>query len=118
MKSVLPQTLQEAIEYFSDADVTFGFMVKLRWPLSVTCPRCGDATPRFIQTRKIWECRKCKEKKQFSVKVGTIFEDSALPLNKWLTAIWLIANAKNGVSSYESHRALGVTQKTGWFMIE
>ncbi|MDX1951173.1 MAG: IS1595 family transposase [Verrucomicrobiota bacterium] len=118
MKSESPQTLQEAIEYFDNAEITFNFMVKLRWPNGACCPRCGDNNPRFIQTRKIWECRKCKEKKQFSVKVGTIFEDSALPLNKWLTAIWLIANAKNGVSSYEIHRALGVTQKTGWFMLQ
>jgi len=118
MKSELPQTLQEAIEYFADKDTTFNFMAKLRWPNGVCCPRCGDTTPRFIQTRKIWECRKCQTRKQFSVKVGTIFEDSALPLNKWLTAIWLITNAKNGVSSYEVHRALGVTQKTGWFMLQ
>lgn len=118
MKSEFPQTLQEAIEYFADADTTLSFMVKLRWPGGVCCPRCGDKTPRFIKTRKIWECRTCKEKKQFSVKVGTIFEDSALPLNKWLIATWMIANAKNGISSYEIHRALGVTQKTGWFMLQ
>lgn len=93
-------------------------MVKLRWPNGVQCPRCGDKTPRFVATRKIWECRECKEKKQFSVRVGTILEDSALPLDKWICAIWMIANAKNGVSSYEIHRSLGVTQKTGWFMLQ
>lgn len=118
MNTDLPQTLQEAIEYFSNKDTTFNFMVKLRWPSGVCCPRCGDNTPRFIATRKIWECRNCKEKKQFSVKLGTIFEDSPLPLSKWFTAIWLITNAKNGISSYEIHRALGVTQKTGWFMLQ
>jgi hypothetical protein len=118
MNSELPQTLQEAIEYFADADTTFNFMVKLRWPNGVSCPRCGEGNPRFISTRKIWECRKCKQRKQFSVKVGTIFEDSALPLNKWLTAVWMIVNAKNGISSCEIMRSLGVTQKTGWFMLQ
>jgi transposase-like protein len=117
MTNELPTTLQEAIRYFADPKVTFDFMIKLRWPNGVECPRCGDKTPRFISTRNIWECRRCKEKKQFSVKVGTIFEASALSLDKWLCAIWMIANAKNGISSYEVHRSLGVTQKTGWFML-
>jgi transposase-like protein len=81
----------------------------------VTCPRCGADRPSFLSTRYQWTCRECK--KQFSVKIGTIFEDSPLGFDKWLPAIWLLANAKNGISSYELARALGVTQKTGWFML-
>ena len=81
----------------------------------MTCPRCGGERPSFISTRHQWTCRECK--KQFSIKIGTIFEDSPLGLDKWLPAIWLLANAKNGISSYELARALGVTQKTGWFML-
>jgi len=108
----------EAIRHFSENDNAFNFMVQIRWPEGVHCPRCGTANVRLIPSRQTWECKCCKVKKQFSVRVGTIFEDSPLPLNKWLAAIWLIANAKNGISSYEIHRALGVTQKTGWFMLQ
>jgi len=93
-------------------------MVKLRWPDKVKCPRCQSEDISFISTRKIWKCKCCTEKGQFSVRVGTIIEDSALPLDKWLVAIWMIANDKNGVSSYEVHRAIGVTQKTAWFMLQ
>lgn len=118
MKNVdFPQTLIEAVSYFADPQVAFDFMVKLRWPNGVRCPRCNSDKHTFISTRKTWECKCCTEKKQFSVKTGTIFEESPLPLHKWLATIWLIANAKNGVSSYEVHRAIGVTQKTGWFML-
>jgi len=92
-------------------------MKRLRWPSGVCCPYCGTDKVAFISTRKIWQCSKCTKKRQFSVKVGTIFEDSQLPLAKCFCAMWLIANAKNGISSYEIHRALGVTQKTGWFML-
>jgi len=113
-----PETLMEAIRYFSGPDVCLGFVVSLRWPDGVvTCPTCGRDDVRFIPTRRIWECRSKHPKRQFSVKVGTIFEDSPIGLDKWLAAIWLIANAKNGVSSYEVHRAIGVTQKTAWFML-
>src|SRR3984957_18966230 len=117
MNPEFPQTLVEAIRHFADPQVTFDFMVKLRWPNKVKCPRCQSEDVSFISTRKIWKCKCCQEKSQFSVRVGTIFEDSALPLDKWLVAIWLIANAKNGVSSYEVARALGVTQKSAWFML-
>lgn len=113
-----PSTLLQAIRYFADPAVTFKFMVELRWPEGVKCPRCQSANVGFIATRKTWECKCCMEKKQFSVRTGTIFEDSPLPLDKWLATIWLIANAKNGISSYEVHRAIGVTQKTGWFMLQ
>ena len=113
-----PETLVEAIRYFSDPDVCLDFMVSLRWPDgNVTCPTCGRDDARFIPTRRIWECRSTHAKRQFSVKVGTIFEDSPIGLDKWLTTIWLIANAKNGVSSYEVARSIGVTQKTAWFML-
>jgi transposase-like protein len=113
-----PKTLIEAIRYFSDADVCLDFVARLRWPGgNVTCPTCGRDDVRYIATRRLWECKDKHQRRQFSVKVGTIFEDSPIGLDKWLAAIWMIANAKNGVSSYEMHRALGVTQKTAWFML-
>jgi transposase-like protein len=113
-----PKTLLEAIRYFSDPEVCQDFMVSLRWPDgTVRCPTCGRDDVRYIATRRLWECKDKHPKRQFSVKVGTIFEDSPIGLDKWLAAIWMIANAKNGVSSYEVSRALGVTQKTAWFML-
>ena len=113
-----PETLIEAIRYFSNPDVCLSFMVQLRWPDGVVrCPTCGSNGVSFISTRKVWTCREDHERKQFSIKVGTIFEDSPIGLDKWLAAMWMIANAKNGVSSYEIPRALGVTQKTAWFML-
>jgi len=107
----------EAIEYFADPDVSFRFMCSVLWPSGeTTCPRCGSANVGFIKTRRMFQCKGCTPQKQFSVKVGTIFEDSPIPLNKWLTAIWLIANCKNGISSHELARDLKVTQKTAWYM--
>lgn len=108
------QTLQDAILYFSSPDVCVEFLAKMRWENGVTCPYCANQKVSFIKTRRIWQCLTCK--KQFSVKVGTIFEDSAIPLQKWLPALWMVVNDKNGISSYEAARALGVTQKTAWFM--
>ena len=110
----LPETLTEAIRFFADADVCLAFVAKLRWPNGVACPRCGAGETSFLSTRKLWKCKGCK--KQFSVKVGTIFEDSPIGLDKWLPALWMVVNCKNGISSYEMARALGVTQKTAWFM--
>ena len=110
-----PTTLREAILYFADQDRALDFIVQLRWPNGVVCPRCGGESPSFLSTRRIWKCRECRQ--QFSAKVGTIFEDSPLGWEKWLPALWLLANAKNGISSYEVARALGVTQKTAWFML-
>jgi len=110
----LPETLIEAIKFFDDADVALAFVAKLRWPGGVTCPRCGAGDPGFLSTRRLWKCKGCK--KQFSVKVGTIFEDSPIGLDKWLPALWMVINCKNGISSYEMARDLGVTQKTAWFM--
>ena len=94
-------------------------MKSVRWPGGkVSCPRCGCDEVSFISTRKLWTCKKCETKKQFTIRVGTILEDSAIKFDKWICAFWLIANAKNGISSYEIGRALGVTQKTGWFMLQ
>jgi len=112
-----PKTLQEAIKHFANPDNCLAFMVERRWPNGVECPTCGRKDVRFIATRCLWECKEKHAKRQFSVKVGTIFEDSAILLDKWLIAIWMIANCKNGVSSYEIGRALGVTQKSAWFML-
>ena len=111
-----PTTLVEAVAFFSDPERAFEYAVKLRWPNGTACPRmgCGSASVQYLKTRKMWRCKECK--RQFSVKVGTIFEDSPIPFTKWLPAIWLLANTKNGTSSWELHRALGVTQKTAWFM--
>jgi transposase-like protein len=111
----LPKTFQEAVAFFSDAQKTFDYAVRLRWPNGVSCPRCGVAEHSFISTRRIWFCKSCK--KQFTIKVGTIFEDSALGMDKWMIAVWMIVNCKNGISSYEVGRALGVTQKSAWFMM-
>ena len=112
-----PETLHEAIKYFSDGDRAFEYMKCVRWPDGkVTCPRCGSDKNSFVATRKIWHCTGCK--RQFSIKVGTVFADSPITYEKWICATWLIANAKNGISSYEIGRSLGVCQKTGWFMLQ
>jgi transposase-like protein len=112
-----PKTLLEAVQYFSDLGVATQHVAATRWPDGPVCPKCGvlDKDHYYLKSRRLWKCRACK--KQFSVKVGTIFEDSPIPLTKWLPAMWIIANAKNGVSSCEIHRAIGVTQKTAWFMM-
>jgi transposase-like protein len=110
-----PETLQEVVVYFSDPKRAFDYVRRRRWPNGTICPRCGSKKAHLIESRMIWRCNGCR--KQFSVKVGTIFEDSPIPFSKWLPAMWLIANCKNGISSYELHRALKVTQKTAWFML-
>lgn len=111
-----PKTLQDAIIYFSDPDRCFQHVINLRFPSGVVaCPRCGSERHAFMKARRIWECYGCK--KQFSIKVGTIFEDSPISLDKWMMAIWMITSCKNGVSSYEIHRSIGVTQKSAWFMM-
>ncbi|HLX35300.1 MAG TPA: IS1595 family transposase [Candidatus Limnocylindrales bacterium] len=111
----LPQTLREAVIYFSDPDACVSFVAGLRWPEGPVCPRCGGKEHSYVTTRRLWRCKSCK--REFTVKLGTIFEDSPLPLEKWLPAVWLIANSKNGISSYELGRALGVSQKSAWFML-
>lgn len=112
-----PRTLMEAVRYFADADRTREAAVSLRWPNGIHCPTCGRVDVRFLATRNLWECKEKHPKKQFSAKVGTIFEDSPLPLDKWFVAIWAVANCKNGISSYELARSIGVTQKTAWHML-
>ena len=111
-----PETLLGAIQHFANPDTSLAFMVSLRWSDGVIrCPRCQSDKNSFLATRRLWKCNGCA--KQFSVKVGTIFEDSPLGLEKWLPAVWVIVNSKNGVSSCELARSLGVTQKTAWFML-
>jgi transposase-like protein len=113
-----PTTLQQAVIYFSDADRCAEYMIAERWPDGqVRCPQCDSTNVKYLPNAKLWKCYEKHPRQKFSLKVGTIFEDSPLPLQKWLPAVWLITNAKNGISSYELHRALGVTQKTAWFML-
>jgi transposase-like protein len=110
-----PKTLLEAVNYFSNKEIALHFVAELRWPDGVSCPRCESKSVSFLKTRQLWKCKGCA--KQFSAKVGTIFEDSPIGLEKWLPAMWMVVNCKNGISSYELGRALGVTQKTAWFML-
>jgi len=112
-----PETLEQAIRYFGDSDNCRNYIVARRWPDGVNCPTCGRADVRFIATRGTWECKSTHPRKQFSVKGGTIFEDSPLGLDKWLAAMWLLVNCKNGISSYEVARDLGVSQKSAWHMM-
>ena len=124
---LLPRTLLESVTFFADEGRAHDFLAGMRWSGNVNCPHCESANVGTLSvstrtnakgktlTRRVWNCKACK--KQFTVKVGTIFEDSPLSLSKWLPAIWMICNAKNGVSSYEIHRALGITQKSAWFML-
>jgi len=113
-----PKTLQEAIKHFSDPDVSLEVAKSLRWSDGVVvCPHCTSKSVGFVATRRIWKCKNKPCRKQFSVKIGTVMEDSPLGLDKWLIAIWMIANCKNGISSYELHRALGITQKSAWFLL-
>jgi transposase-like protein len=112
----VPTTLVGAITYFADPDVALSTFAAFRWPDGVAvCPACESKDTGFLKTRSIWKCRECG--KQFSAKVGTVFEDSPIPLTKWLPALWLAVNSKNGISSCELARSLGVTQKTAWFML-
>jgi transposase-like protein len=112
-----PKTLQEAIIYFADADNCIAYMVDHRWPNGVVCPTCGRKDVTWLPSQRKWQCKSAHAKRQFSAKVGTIFEDSPLGLEKWLPAVWLIVTAKNGISSCEIARSLDVTQKTAWFML-
>ncbi|MGV3719720.1 MAG: IS1595 family transposase [Actinomycetota bacterium] len=115
--STFPKTLQEAVLYYANPENCLATAIKFRWADGVACPHCGDMNPGFLTTRRIWKCRNKPCRKQFSAKVGTIFEDSPLGLDKWFVVLWMLVNAKNGVSSWEIHRAVGVTQKTAWFML-
>lgn len=113
-----PKTLQQAIIYFADADNCLAYLVARRWPDGIVCPTCGSKDIAFLTSRRVWQCKTRHPKAQFSIKVGTIFEDSAIALDKWLLAMWMLANCKNGVSSYEIHRATGISQKSAWFMLQ
>src|SRR6267154_4424509 len=113
-----PKTLQQAIQYFSDGQTCINAVAAMRWSDGPQCPNCeGDKgrNPYYLKTQKRWKCRDCR--RQFSVKVGTIFEESPISLQKWLPALWMLVSCKNGISSYEIHRALGVSHKTAWFML-
>ncbi len=109
-----PNSLLEATRFFAEPETTVQYVAALRWPDGPVCPRCDGREHSYLKTRRVWKCKGCQ--KQFSVKVGTIFEDSAIPLDKWMIAIWLIANSKNGISSHELARALGISQKSAWFV--
>jgi transposase-like protein len=111
-----PTTLQEAVIYFADPNNCREYLVAHRWPEGVVCPRCGSKNVLFQPKYNRWQCGSKHALRQFTSKTGTIFEDSPLPLSKWLMAMWQVVNCKNGISSYEVHRAIGVTQKTAWFM--
>ena len=113
-----PKTLQEAIQHFASYENCRAFMVELRWPNgAVCCPCCGSEKVTYLVKARLYRCYGDHPRQKFSLKVGTIFEDSPIPLSKWLPAVWMLVNCKNGISSYEIHRALGVTQKSAWFML-
>lgn len=114
----LPKTLMDAVTYFADADNALDYFIKVRWPDGVVkCPTCGGTDVNFYANYRRWECKAKHPRRQFTVKIGTVMEDSPLGLDKWAVAFWLEANCKNAVSSYEVHRALGITQKSAWFMM-
>jgi len=113
-----PKTLQDAIIFYSNPDNCIAYLVARRWPDGVVkCPTCGSEGVRYVASRRVWQCKTRHAKCQFSIKVGTVMEDSAIGLDKWLTAMWMVANCRNGVSSHEIARSLGVTQKSAWFML-
>jgi len=113
-----PDTLQEAIIWFADVEHCRQFMMELRWPDGkVKCPQCGSEHVFYIPKERVWKCYGKHPLAKFSLKTGTIFEDSPVPLEKWLPATWLIVNCKNGISSYELSRGLDITQKSCWFML-
>lgn len=110
-------SLKDAITYFSDLVRCREYLVAQRWPDGVECPRCGSKDVIFLEKYSRWHCRAKHPAPQFTLKTGTVMEDSAIGLDKWLPAFWLLSNCKNGISSYELHRAIGVTQKSAWFML-
>jgi transposase-like protein len=113
-----PKTLQQATVYFADPDNCVAFLMARRWPDGVVkCPICGTEGAKYMPARRVWQCKKRHPGSQFSIKVGTIFEDSAVSLDKWLMAMWMVANCRNGVSSHEIKRTVGVTQKSAWHML-
>ena len=118
MEAAEPKTLMEAVKYFADAANCRNYVVARRWPNGVTCPKCGSKNVIFMEKYNRWQCREKHESPQFTVKTGTVMEDSPIGLDKWLMTMWLVANCKKGISSYEIRRAVGVTQKTAWFLLQ
>jgi transposase-like protein len=114
----MPKTLLDAVRYFSNPDNCREYLVSRRWPKGIVCPICGSKSVYFDTSRNGWECKTRHPNRKFTLKTGTIFEDSPLGLDKWLPTVWMIANCKNGVSSHEVARSIGVTQKTAWFMLQ
>ena len=114
-KNNQPKTLQEAIRHFSNEQVCIDTVASLRWPNGPECPACGHKDHYYLKSQKRWKCKECY--KQFTVKLGTIFEESPIPLSKWLVALWMLVNCRNGISSYEVGRDLGITQKSAWFVL-
>ena len=112
-----PKTLVEAVKFFSDLDVAHSFFAKMRWPNAPVCPRCGSTAVHYMPKYRRFSCSKNHDSRQFTVKTGSVMEDSPMGLDKWAVAFWLEVNAKNSISSYEIHRALGITQKSAWFML-
>jgi transposase-like protein len=110
-----PKTLQQAMRHFSDEQVCIDTVAKMRWPNGPECPACSHNEHYYLKTQKRWKCKECY--KQFTVKLGTIFEDSPLGLDKWLAALWMLVNCKNGISSYEIGKDMGISQKAAWFML-
>lgn len=113
----IPKNMMEAARYFADPDVCVDFVAAMRWPNGVVCPHCGGDRVSYLKSRRIWKCMAKDCHKQFSVKTQSIFEDSPIALDKWMLAVWLVVNCKNGISSYEIARYVGVTQKSAWFML-
>src|SRR6266704_2689009 len=112
-----PKTLQSAIVYFSNTENCRQFMTQIHWPDGIVkCPRCGATKVTYLSKPRVWKCYTGHKSPTFTLKTGTIFEDSPLGLDKWLTAVWMITNDKNGISSYEVARGIGITQKSAWFM--
>lgn len=113
-----PKTLQEAIQFYGNQDNCLAYLANKRWPDGVViCPTCEGKQVHFLKSRHLWQCVNEHPKRQFSIKVGTVMEDSPIGLDKWLMAMWMLANCKNGISSYEIHRAIGITQKSAWFLM-
>jgi|ERR1700693_5565580 len=110
-----PKTLQQAVKYFANEQVCIDTVAAMRWPNGPECPACGHKEHYYLGSQRRWKCKDCH--KQFSVKLGTIFEDSPISLDKWLIALWMLVNCRNGISSYEVGRALGITQKSAWFVM-
>lgn len=115
-KKRFPTTLLEASRYFADPETCVQEVARLRWPDGPTCPRCECREYSYLKSRRVWKCKECKY--QYSVKVGTIFQSSQISLDKWMVAIWLLSSCKNGISSYELGRSIGVSQKCGWYMLQ